>query len=140
MSTNSLHLVLRTNILLINCRLCRTFGITIGTTILQNGLLKKLPADFLTQFPSGAEISYAIIPVIRTLPEPLQTQVRVAFASSITNIWYCVAGLGGVGLLASLLMKQIELHTVMDENWGFESRSGSGASTPVSDIEKQVSA
>ena len=121
----------------------QTFGITIGTTILQNGLLSKLPSAFLAQFPSGAEISYAIIPIVHTLPEPLQGQVQAAFASSITNIWYCVAGLGGAGLVASLLMRQIELHTSMDENWGFEASSSgsvgtSRAGTPGGDVEKQV--
>lgn len=118
----------------------RTFGITVGTTILQNGLLSKLPSDFLAQFPSGAEVSYAIIPIVHTLPEPLQTQVRVAFASSTQNIWYAAAGFGAAGLVATLFMKQITLSLAVDENWGFERREGSGASTPMSDIEKQISA
>ena len=124
----------------------QTFGITIGTTILQNGHLSKLPSGFLSQFPSGVEISYAIIPIVHPLPQPLQSQVQAVFASSITNIWYCVAGLGGAGLVASLFMKQIELHTSMDENWGFEAGSSSSsvgmsrAGSPGGDVEKQVSA
>lgn len=32
------------------------FGITIGTTVLQNGLKSRLPSDFLASFPQGAEI------------------------------------------------------------------------------------
>lgn len=120
----------------------RTFGITIGTTILQNGLLRELPKDFLAQFPSGAEISYAIIPKINTLPEPLQSQVKAAFGVSISHIWYFVIGLGGLGLLLTLPMQALELHLVTDENWGFEERveaegtgdveKGSGVETPAS--------
>lgn len=105
----------------------RTFGITVGTTVLQNGLVKKLPKDFLAQFPSGAEVSYSVIPIVRTLPEPLQTQVRTAFASSISNIWYTVMAMGLLGIIITLPMKQLELKLVTDANWGFETRPGAVA-------------
>jgi hypothetical protein len=108
-----------------------------GTTILQNGLKTQLPASFLSEFPTGAEISYAIIPIVRTLPEPLQGQVRAAFATSISHIWYAVVGLGALGLLSVLPMRNIELHVGLDENWGFEardrpaSRAGAEDGTPI---------
>jgi hypothetical protein len=117
----------------------QTFGITVGTTILQNGLKADLPKAFLAQFPTGAEISYAIIPLVHALPEPLQSQVKAAFATSISHIWYAVAGLGVLGLLAVVPMRQVVLHEVTDQNWGFEQRS-SGFSTPMSDVEKNASA
>lgn len=112
----------------------RTFGITIGTTILQNRLLHTLPADFLTQFPQGAEISYAAIPQIPSLPEPLQSNVKSAFAIAIASIWYTVVGLGALGLLTSLPMKGLKLHIVTDEDWGFEDKNKDGrASTDLED-------
>ncbi|KAG8973831.1 hypothetical protein FRB93_001660, partial [Tulasnella sp. JGI-2019a] len=66
----------------------QTFGVTIGSTILQNELKKKLPPAFLETVSSrGAEIAYAVIPVVGSLQEPLQSQVRDAFAQSVQVIW-----------------------------------------------------
>lgn len=96
----------------------RAFGITMGTTILQNGLKSRLPSEFLAQFPNGAEISYAVIPLVKTLSQPLQNEVKAAFANSIAIIWYWVVGLAGLGLIVTLPMQQLTLHTVTDENWG----------------------
>lgn len=62
----------------------QTWGVTVGATILQNELSKKLPLDFLAMFPSqGVEIAYAVIPTIPSLSEPLRTEVREAFAESL---------------------------------------------------------
>ncbi|KAJ6515187.1 iron permease [Mycena vitilis] len=58
------------------------WGITVGGTILQNELHKRLPADFVAKFPGGIEIAYSIIPVIRTLPEPLKTQGSASSCAS----------------------------------------------------------
>jgi len=98
----------------------RTFGITLGITILQNGLKSRLPTAFLQQFPSGVEVSYAIIPLVKTLPEPLQSQVEAAFADSISKIWLWVVGLGGAGFLMTLPVQQMQLNTTLDEKWGLE--------------------
>lgn len=113
----------------------RTFGVTLGTTILQNGLKSRLPAAFLAQFPSSTEISYAIIPLIPSLPDPvLRAQVKEAFASSISIIWLWVVGIAGLGLLATLPMKQMTLATSLDENWGLE-RTGTANVRGSSDLE-----
>jgi hypothetical protein len=72
----------------------QAWGITISSTILQvrcvlvlmwrwmptdagfqNMLEKKLPVDFVAQFPPGFEIAYAAIPAIKQLEEPLRKQV-----------------------------------------------------------------
>ncbi|KAF8314723.1 MFS general substrate transporter [Clavulina sp. PMI_390] len=110
----------------------QTFGVTIGTTVLQNGLKSRLPADFIAQFPTATDISYAIIPIINSLPEPTRSLVRQAFAGSIHNIWLWVVGIAGFGLLSSMLMKQITLHTTMDENWGLQKRED-GKVTPTNE-------
>ena len=47
--------------------------------------------------------------------EPLQTQVRTAFAESTRVIWLVLIPFGGVGLLFALFMRQIKLETVTDE-------------------------
>jgi len=42
-----------------------------------------------------------VIPQIKQLPEPLRSQVRIAFAESCTIIWYALLGFAAVGFIAS---------------------------------------
>ncbi|KAG8946147.1 hypothetical protein FRC04_012002 [Tulasnella sp. 424] len=101
----------------------QTWGVTIGATILQNQLKAKLPPAFLEMFPAeGVEITYAAIPQIPGLPEPMRTEVRVAFASSLRVIWLTMIGLCGLGLICALGMKELKMHEVTDEDWGMEER------------------
>ncbi|KAJ7729243.1 iron permease [Mycena maculata] len=65
--------------------LAQTWGVTIGSTVLQNQLKSRLPPDFSQLFPEGVEIAYAAI-----------------------------------GLLASLLMRGLPLHTQLDKKWEME--------------------
>ncbi|KAG8903877.1 hypothetical protein FRB99_002613 [Tulasnella sp. 403] len=99
----------------------QTWGVTIGATILQNELKKKLPEAFLSVVSEqGAEIAYAIIPQVPHLPEPLRTQVREAFADSLKVIWYVMAAISAVGFLFVFAMKELPMADVTDENWGIE--------------------
>ena len=98
----------------------QTWGITIGSTILQNQLKVNLPQEFLARFPSGLEIAFAAIPQIKGLEEPLRTQVRIAFADSMSVIWQTMIGISGLGLLFSLMMKEVQLKTVVDENYALQ--------------------
>ena len=95
-------------------------GVTIGGTVLQNELKTRLPTSFSVNFPQGTAIAYSIIPLIRTLPEPLKTEIRVAFAESLRVVWQVLIGISAVGLIASLAMKRLPLHTEVDEKWGIE--------------------
>ncbi|KAL5518322.1 hypothetical protein ACEPAH_4 [Sanghuangporus vaninii] len=96
------------------------WGVTVGGTILQNELQKKLPAEFLAQFPGGTSVAYSIIPVIPTLEEPFRTNVRIAFADSLRVYWEVLLAVGVAGLLVSLLMKGLPLHTSLDKDWGLK--------------------
>ncbi|KAG8922954.1 hypothetical protein FRC01_013405 [Tulasnella sp. 417] len=99
----------------------QTWGVTLGGTILQNELKKKLPQAFLDMFPGeGVEITYAAIPRIGGLAEPLKGQVRDAFAGSLRTVWIAMAAVSVVGFFTVLGMKQLEMHEVTDENWGLE--------------------
>lgn len=82
--------------------------------------MKKLPADFISQFPGGVAIAYSVIPVIQNLPEPLQTQVKNAFAESVAVFWQVLIGIAGMGFVASLFMNALPLHTEIDKRWGLE--------------------
>ncbi|KAG8924947.1 hypothetical protein FRC00_004517 [Tulasnella sp. 408] len=102
----------------------QTWGITIGATILQNELKKKLPQAFLEGLASsaekGVEITYAAIPAIRALEEPIKTEVKQAFAGSLRVIWLVMAGISAAGILLILGMKELGMHDVTDEDWGLK--------------------
>ncbi|KAG8894281.1 hypothetical protein FRC00_009199 [Tulasnella sp. 408] len=109
----------------------QTWGVTLGGTILQNELKKKLPQAFLAMFPGeGVEITYAAIPRIGGLAEPLKGEVRDAFAGSLRTVWIVMAAVSVVGFFTVLGMKQLEMHEVTDEKWGLEEQK------KVSDEEK----
>lgn len=88
--------------------------------MLQTQLKKRLPADFLTTVPGGVSLAFALIPAIPTLDEPLRSEVQDAFARSIAVIWQVMIGISGAGLVASLLMKGLPLHTEVDRKWGLQ--------------------
>ncbi|KAI0259047.1 iron permease [Gloeopeniophorella convolvens] len=96
------------------------WGVTVGGAILQNELKRKLPEGFLQQFPQGVEIAFETIPVIPTLVPPLKDQVRATFAEALKVVWQVVLGISLAGFLSSLGMRQLELHTHIDEDWGRE--------------------
>ncbi|KAI0297883.1 iron permease [Multifurca ochricompacta] len=94
------------------------WGVTVGGAILQNELKGKLPASFLAQFPQGVEIAFATIPIIPTLEQPFKDQVRNTFGEALKVVWQVVLGIACAGFLSSLGMRQLELHTNIDEDWG----------------------
>ncbi|KAI9000562.1 iron permease [Trametes punicea] len=111
----------------------QTWGITISASILQNELKKHLPADFAARFPDGVEIAYAAIPLIPSLPEPLGTEVRVAFATSMSTVWKVMTGLAGAGFLTTFLLKEIPMHTYTDSRYGLEEQAGAASASTSED-------
>ncbi|KAH8103096.1 iron permease [Cristinia sonorae] len=111
----------------------QTWGITLASTVLQNELKRKLPADFLSAFPDGLEIAYAAIPAIRSLQEPLRTEVRVAFADSMSIVWKTMIGISGLGLLSLLFLQEIKMVSHTDATYGLTE----GPRSVQSELEKQ---
>ncbi|KAI0311332.1 hypothetical protein OF83DRAFT_1177686 [Amylostereum chailletii] len=60
------------------------------------------------------------IPIILTLEEPLRTQVH----DSLRVVWFIMLAIAGFGMVSSLFMKALPLHTGMDQNWAFEVKVG----------------
>ncbi|KAG9035122.1 hypothetical protein FRB95_011989 [Tulasnella sp. JGI-2019a] len=118
--------------------LAQTFGVTIGSTILQNELKRKLPPTFLETVSAegAAEIAYSVIPVVGALPEPLKAQVRDAFAGSVQMIWRVMIGLSAAGLLAALAMQELKMHEATDEDWGMAEREKQDEEKVQRDAEK----
>ncbi|KAI0833798.1 iron permease [Trametes gibbosa] len=106
---------------------CRTFaqtwGVAISASILQNELKKRLPPAFVQQFPAGVEIAYAAIPVIHTLPEPLRTEVRVAFAESLSVVWKAMIGFSAAGFLTLFLLREVPMQKETDEKYSLQTRA-----------------
>ena len=46
--------------------------------------------------------------------------MRDSFASSLAVLWEVLIGIGGIGLLSSLMMKELPMQQTTDENWGME--------------------
>ncbi|TCD71946.1 hypothetical protein EIP91_000078 [Steccherinum ochraceum] len=114
----------------------QTWGITIASTVLQNELKSKLPKDFTSLFPQGLEIAYAAIPVIGTLSEPLRTDVRVAFAQSLSIVWKCMIGISGLGLISLTFLKEVKMASNMDDRFALEPGGEGEESGPGEDPEK----
>jgi len=100
--------------------LAQVWGVSIGATVLQNGLQSHLPSSFVNQFPGGASIAYAIIPEIAHLPQPLKDNVEKAFSSSLVTLWRILIAFAGAGLMTSIPMRALPLHTEMDSKWAAE--------------------
>ncbi|KAJ8464053.1 hypothetical protein ONZ51_g9846 [Trametes cubensis] len=112
--------------------LSSAWAIPISATILQNALRTRLPAAFLATIAPGHDLAYNAIPAISALPEPLQREVRDAFAASFRLVWRVMLGFCGAGLLSVALQEHVPLHTKMDERWGLEEESHAEAGTSQS--------
>ena len=115
------HLLQHLTKLILRSSECQTWGVTISASILQNELKHRLPTEFISQFPQGAEIAYAAIPVIPTLPEPTRTQVHEAFASSLSVVWKAMIGFSAAGFVTLLFIKEIPMHRYTDDTYGLKS-------------------
>ncbi|KAI0636118.1 iron permease [Trametes polyzona] len=119
----------------------QSWGIVVGGTILQSKLLETLPSSFTASLPQGVQIAYAIIPTIPHLKDPLQMEVRAAFAQATRLIWRIMAGLSGAGLLTCLLMREVELRKdSLDEKWGLKPEEGEGKDGPEQEKDRSAEA
>jgi hypothetical protein len=98
----------------------QTWGTVFGGTILQNTLKARLPTHFIDTFGSGAQLTYAIIQKVGSLPAELRDQVRGVFADGLQIVWYTMLGMSALGLLSCLLMEEIPLRNALDESWGMD--------------------
>ncbi|KAJ6498098.1 MFS general substrate transporter [Mycena vitilis] len=91
------------------------WGTSIGGAILQNQLTKKLPAQFFVLFPEDTNLAYSAIPDLASVSEPTRSEIRAAFADSISVIWKVLSGLAGAGLIVSLFMKEVPMHSTVND-------------------------
>ncbi|KAN0107384.1 MFS general substrate transporter [Russula decolorans] len=96
------------------------WGVTTGGAIIQNELKNRLPASFLKQFPQGVEIAFETIPIIPSLNQPLKGDVRNTFGIALKVVWQVVLGISIAVMLCNIGMKQLKLHTEINEDWGRE--------------------
>lgn len=105
----------------------QTWGITIAANVLQSQLKSRLPASFTAQFPAGVELAFSAIPAINGLEEPLRSEVRAAFALSLSRVWWTMLGFSFAGGLASLAMRELPMQQVKDDKYGLEADAGADA-------------
>jgi hypothetical protein len=116
----------------------QVWGITIGGAILQNQLQTRLPQEFFEQIQLSSRdtLAYAAIPLIPALPEELKAQVQKAFADSLRVVWIALLGVAGAGMLSSLLMKPLKLHTQLDDDWTLEQNKEGAGLSQVESLER----
>ena len=56
--------------------------------------------------------------MIKTLEEPLRSEVRDAFAESLAMIWKVMIGINGLGLLSVFLLKEVPMANYKDDTYG----------------------
>ncbi|CDO76935.1 hypothetical protein BN946_scf185006.g17 [Trametes cinnabarina] len=95
---------------------------SISGTIFQNRLHSLLPAEFLARLPPDQDVTYSGIPLIPSLEQPLQNEVRAAFANSIRLVWYICLGLCAVGFVSVAMQEYVPLHTKMDDRFGMKEK------------------
>lgn len=103
--------------------MAQIWGIAFGSAILTNRLVVHLPDQYVSLAAGGIEKVYALIPEIPGLPQPLKSEVQYAFGESLRPIWYAWTGISFLGLLSSLLMRDVPLHNYVDEQWMLEDRA-----------------
>ena len=101
-------------------------------TVLRTQLRTRLLDTFLQSLAQGVEISYAAIPQITRLAEPMRDAVRVAFAHSRAVLWEVMIAIAGLSFLSIRSMREVGLQQTRDENWGLgEEASGGGTAAIV---------
>jgi len=79
---------------------------------------------YLTALPSGGvELTYAIIPKLASLTEPLIGQVWATFADFLKVLLEAMIVVASVSLLSTLVMKELPLQEVADVDWGLSEKS-----------------
>ncbi|KAH0828699.1 major facilitator superfamily domain-containing protein [Lanmaoa asiatica] len=96
------------------------WGITVGSTVLQNELAMRLPMSFIKIFPKGTAIMYALIPELFKLPPQIRLEVQIAFADSLAVLWHVLAAISSAGLVVSLFMRGLSLHDTLDADWAMK--------------------
>lgn len=110
-------------------------GVAIGGSILQNLLTSRLPQSYLSQLPAGVSFAYSAIPTLPLLPPDLQFLVRKAFADSLRIMWLIMIGISGIGLTAMLFMREIPMHSAVDEQWALKEKEKSRAVGDVGSVQ-----
>ena len=54
------------------------------------------------------------------LEQPLKDEVRNTFGEALKVVWQVVLGVASTGFVSSLGMRQLQLHTHIDQDWGRE--------------------
>ncbi|KAH9859176.1 Mfs1.1 [Lenzites betulinus] len=113
------------------------WGVTVGGALLQNQLRTHIPASVQAALPGLNSIAYAVIPLVPDMAQPEKDQTRRAFALALRTLWRVAIGVAGVGMLASLPMRALPLHTHKDESWAAtERKMASAVEAEMKDFER----
>jgi hypothetical protein len=79
------------------------------------------------------------------LEQPLKNEVQKTFGEALKVVWQVVLGIAVAGFVSSLGMRQLKLHTNIDQDWGredipipIEQRLSSGLEKPRTENDEIV--
>jgi hypothetical protein len=95
----------------------QTWGITVGSAVIQNRMTGRLPAGI----PASA---YAVIELIPRLGPTERAEVRELFSRALRTLWIVLAGISAAALLSIFVfrMRECPMAAHTDERVGFERR------------------
>ncbi|KAF8573684.1 MFS multidrug transporter [Ramaria rubella] len=111
----------------------QSWGIAIGGTILQNQVGKHLPTVLSSLSANGGLVEYSAIPLIPTLGQPEQDEVRTAFMDALNVMYKVMVALAALGLVTVFLSREIPLTLEMDEERAFRARVEKGVDQNLDD-------
>jgi hypothetical protein len=114
--------------------LSQAWGITICASILQNTVKRRFPAKFLEELPAGSDFAFAALSRIAKLPEPMQSEVKAAFAHGISTIYQAMIGVAGLGFLCVFFMKEVPMRSKVDQTFTLKKN---GETPDVEAVQKQ---
>ncbi|KAI0467731.1 major facilitator superfamily domain-containing protein [Xylaria cf. heliscus] len=77
------------------------------------------------QLAGGNAYSYASAAYIRSFDEPYRSQIKDVYARSLRLTWYVSIAFGVIGLILSVLEKELVLRTELETEFGLEDRKKS---------------
>ncbi|KAM0746523.1 MFS general substrate transporter [Meredithblackwellia eburnea MCA 4105] len=110
-------------------------GLSIGGVVAQNYLTDNMPKAFVDVFPPGTDLTFVGVAYVNSVPLPLRNAVKRAFSDALARLFLVLVGVAGLGLIATLFMKDLVLTKKKDEDWGLREKQKKEAQGEV-DIEK----
>ncbi|KAF8468646.1 major facilitator superfamily domain-containing protein [Gautieria morchelliformis] len=115
-----------------------TFGIGVGSTIMENQLKRHLPAFFTARFPPHQNLAYAAVTTIPKLTPAQRIIVTRVFAGALQVVWRVLVGVALAGLVSCMWMHEIPMSDDVDARYALDTahaHAGEASAEGAVDVE-----